>query len=247
MDIGIITLFPEAFAALNCGVTGRAIKQNLITLHHWNPRDFATDKYRTTDDRPYGGGPGMLMKVQPLQEAIKQARKIIPNNPKVILASPKGRKFDQTLATNLAARQKPLIFVAGRYEGIDERLIASEIDASWSIGDYVLTGGELPIMVIIDTITRLLPGTLNDDLSAKCDSFVTGLLDYPHYTRPETINGLTVPAVLLSGNHAAIKKWRIKQSLGKTWLHRPDLLAKIQLNELQEQLLTEFIQEHRGK
>ncbi|MGD9153282.1 MAG: tRNA (guanosine(37)-N1)-methyltransferase TrmD [Gammaproteobacteria bacterium] len=239
MEMGIITLFPEMFDALNFGVIGRAIKQNIINLQFWNPRDFTTDKHRTVDDRPYGGGPGMLMKAQPLQDAIKTAKNKI-KNAKVIYVSPQGQRFDQAAAKKMA-NNSGIIFLAGRYEGIDERLIGTDIDEEWSIGDYVLTGGELAIMVMVDAITRLLPNVLGDEESAAADSFMDGLLDHPHYTRPEILNGLAVPEVLLSGNHAEIAKWRLKQALGRTWLRRPDLLEKMQLNKLQKNLLKEFI------
>jgi tRNA (guanine37-N1)-methyltransferase len=245
MEIGLITLFPEMFDALNYGVIGRAIKQNIIKLQHWNPRDFTCDKHRTVDDRPYGGGPGMLMKAQPLQDAIKTARGKIKNT-KVIYVSPQGKPFTQAAAKNMASHKK-IIFLAGRYEGIDERLIETDVDEEWSIGDYVLTGGELAVMVMIDAIVRLLPNVLGDEQSAKLDSFVDGLLDHPHYTRPEVLNGTQVPKVLLSGNHAEITKWRLKQSLGRTWLRRPDLLKKIKLNKLQQDLLQEFIDESRKR
>jgi tRNA (guanine37-N1)-methyltransferase len=243
MEMGIITLFPEMFDALNFGVIGRAIKQNIINLQFWNPRDFTTDKHRTVDDRPYGGGPGMLMKAQPLQEAIKASKNKI-KNAKVIYVSPQGQRFDQAAAKKMA-NNSGIIFLAGRYEGIDERLIGTDIDEEWSIGDYVLTGGELAIMVMVDAITRLLPNVLGDEESAKADSFMDGLLDHPHYTRPEVLNGLAVPEVLLSGNHAEIARWRLKQALGRTWLRRPDLLEKMQLNKLQKNLLKEFINELR--
>jgi len=244
MEIGLITLFPEMFDALNYGVIGRAIKQNIIKLQHWNPRDFTTNKHRTVDDRPYGGGPGMLMKVPPLQDAISDSRKKM-KDAKVIYVSPQGRRFDQTAAKKMAT-QKGIIFLAGRYEGIDERLIETDVDEEWSIGDYVLSGGELAVMVMIDAITRLLPNVLGDEQSAEMDSFMDGLLDHPHYTRPETLNKLAVPKVLLSGNHAEITRWRLKQSLGRTWLRRPDLLEKIKLDELQQDLLKEFINDIRG-
>jgi tRNA (guanine37-N1)-methyltransferase len=256
MEIGVITLFPEMFTAINYGITGRAVEKKIINLHFWNPRDYTKNKHRTVDDRPYGGGPGMLMKAQPLQDAIRAAKKKLTyhsekndnKKTKVIYVSPQGRKFNHKLARETAAACETIIFVAGRYEGIDERLFNTDIDEEWSIGDYVLTGGELPIMVIIDSITRLLPGALGDEMSAQQDSFAEGLLDYPHYTRPEVLNDLGVPKVLLSGDHKEIEKWRLKQALGKTWLKRPELLQKIQLNKLQQSLLEEFIKEHnRGK
>jgi tRNA (guanine37-N1)-methyltransferase len=244
MNIGIITLFPEMFEALHFGITGRAIENNLINLYYFNPRDFATDKHRTVDDRPYGGGPGMLMKVQPVQDAILKAKTAMNSAAKVVYVSPQGRLFDQKTAEEMSNRQS-IIFLAGRYEGIDERLIQTEIDEEWSIGDYILSGGELALMVIIDALTRLLPNALGDELSAEQDSFSNGLLDYPHFTRPETIHHLNVPKVLLSGNHQAIMRWRLKQSLGRTLLKRPDLLNVRKLGILEQELLSEFINEHK--
>nr|WP_298414981.1 tRNA (guanosine(37)-N1)-methyltransferase TrmD [uncultured Halomonas sp.] len=251
MWIGVVTLFPEMFDALSDhGVTGRAVKQGLLTLDFWNPRDFATDRHRTVDDRPYGGGPGMLMKVDTLCSAIHAARtegeRRFGTSPKVIYLSPQGRPLDQAGVRQLAA-SGPLIVVAGRYEGIDERVVESEIDEEWSIGDYVLSGGELPAMVLIDAAARLVPGVLGHEASALEDSFADGLLDCPHYTRPEVIDGRRVPDVLLSGNHAAIRRWRLKQSLGRTWLRRPDLLKSQTLSAEQRSLLEEFIEEYADK
>nr|WP_298380278.1 tRNA (guanosine(37)-N1)-methyltransferase TrmD [uncultured Halomonas sp.] len=248
MWIGVVTLFPEMFDALtNHGVTGRAVKQELLTLDFWNPRDFATDRHRTVDDRPYGGGPGMLMKVDTLCSAIHAARaegkQRFGISPKVIYLSPQGRPLDQAGVKQLAS-DGPLVVVAGRYEGIDERVVESEIDEEWSIGDYVLSGGELPAMVLIDAAARLVPGVLGHEASAAEDSFVNGLLDCPHYTRPEVIDGRRVPEVLLSGNHGAIKRWRLKQSLGRTWLRRPELLKSQTLSAEQQRLLDEFIEEY---
>lgn len=245
---GIVTLFPQMFTALTGeGVIARAVNKGLLEFQLWNPRDFTSDKHQTVDDRPYGGGPGMLMKVEPLQAAIQAARKAAGANSKVIYLSPQGRKLDQAGVEELAANPASLILVAGRYEGIDERLIASEIDEEWSIGDYVLSGGELAAMILIDTVSRLVPGVLGHQDSAQEDSFATGLLDCPHYTRPEEINGQRVPEVLLSGNHAAIERWRLQQSLGRTWLRRPDLLAKQELTAKQQDLLTEFIREYETR
>ncbi|HCU05487.1 MAG: tRNA (guanosine(37)-N1)-methyltransferase TrmD [Gammaproteobacteria bacterium GWE2_42_36] len=246
MEIGIITLFPEMFDALKLGITGRAIANKLITLSTINPRDFTTDKHHTVDDRPYGGGPGMLMKVEPLEKAIKQAKANLTPQAKVIYVSPQGKRFNQSMAGQ-AATENQLIFVAGRYEGIDERLLDTLVDEEWSIGDYILSGGELAIMVIVDTIARLLPGALGDEASIEQESFSEGLLEYPHYTRPEIINGLAVPSVLLSGDHQAIATWRLKQALGKTWLRRPDLLQTLQLDALQTRLLNEFIKDYEEK
>ena len=241
VSFSVITLFPEMFRALEYGITGRALREGIIRLECFNPRDYTTDRHRTVDDKPYGGGPGMLMKVQPLRDAIKAAK--TATNTKVVYLSPQGRRVDHDYLSSLPANSN-WIFVAGRYEGIDERLLHSDIDEEWSIGDYVLSGGELAAMVIIDCITRTLPGALGDDNSASQDSFVDGLLDYPHYTRPEVINGLTVPAVLVSGDHAAIRRWRLQQALGKTWLKRPDLLVRKQLTDEQRDLLNEFIREN---
>jgi tRNA (guanine37-N1)-methyltransferase len=231
-------------AITNQGVTGRAVKSGLIELHCWNPRDFTTDKHRTVDDRPYGGGPGMLMMVEPLKQAIVAAKAAAGDGAKVIYMSPQGRKLDQQGAAELAANEK-LILVAGRYEGIDERIIESYVDEEWSIGDFILSGGELPAMTLIDAVARLVPGVLGHNQSAEQDSFSDGLLDCPHYTRPETLDGKSVPSVLLSGNHREIEKWRLKQQLGRTWLRRPDLLQNLALTEEQVRLLSEFQQEYQ--
>ena len=208
---------------------GRAIKQQQLTLQCFNPRDYTEDKHRTVDDRPYGGGPGMLMKVEPLYKAVMAAKDAAGDTPpaKVVYLSPQGQKLNQQLLVDSAAAEQDLILIAGRYEGIDERIIESLVDEEWSIGDYVLSGGEFAAMVVVDGIARLLPGVLGDDESALQDSFMQGLLDYPHYTRPEKVNSQSVPAVLLSGDHQAIQRWRLKQSLGRTWLRRPDLLDVI--------------------
>jgi len=243
MWFGIVTLFPEMFETFSQqGVIGRAVKQGKLSINIWNPRDFTHDNYQTVDDRPYGGGPGMLMKIQPLRDAIQAAKAAAGDGAKVLYMSPQGRKFDQQGAGELVASDK-LIFVAGRYEGIDERLIQAEVDAEWSIGDFVLSGGELPAMTMIDAISRLVPGVLGHELSAEQDSFSDGLLDCPHYTRPEVFEGQGVPPVLLSGNHEHIRQWRLKQSLGRTWQRRPDLLDKLELNDEQRSLLAEFKRE----
>ena len=243
MWFGIVTLFPEMFETFSQqGVIGRAVKQGKLSINIWNPRDFTHDNYQTVDDRPYGGGPGMLMKIQPLRDAIQAAKAAAGDGAKVLYMSPQGRKFDQQGAGELVASEK-LIFVAGRYEGIDERLIQAEVDAEWSIGDFVLSGGELPAMTMIDAISRLVPGVLGHELSAEQDSFSDGLLDCPHYTRPEVFEGQSVPPVLLSGNHEHIRQWRLKQSLGRTWQRRPDLLDKLELNDEQRSLLAEFKRE----
>lgn len=243
MRLGVISLFPQMFEAITeYGVTGRAVSQGILSLNYWNPRDFTHDRHRTVDDRPYGGGPGMVMKVAPLNDAIMAARQQLGEDVTVAYLSPQGRTLDQQALKQLASREK-MILVAGRYEGIDERLIEKQIDEEWSIGDYVLSGGELAAMVLIDGMARLLPGVLGDENSAEQDSFAAGLLDCPHYTRPEKLFDQTVPEVLLGGDHEAIRKWRLKQSLGRTWLRRPDLLAKQTLTDEQKALLEEFIAE----
>lgn len=244
MWFGVVSLFPEMFRAITeHGITGRAVKEGLIDVKIWNPRDFTHDRHRTVDDRPYGGGPGMLMKIQPLRDAIHAAKKAAGTEAKVIYLSPQGRMLDQEGVQELA-QSKKIILVAGRYEGIDERVVKAEIDEEWSIGDYVLSGGELASMTLIDAVSRFVPGTLGHKDSAQEDSFADGLLDCPHYTRPELFEGQKVPEVLLSGNHAHIKRWRLKQSLGRTWLRRPDLLENRSLSGEEEKLLSEFITEH---
>ncbi len=242
MWFGIVTLFPEIFSALECGITGRALKEKLIEMACWNPRDFTQNKHRNVDDRPYGGGPGMVMMAQPLQDAIRAAKIAAPQASSVIYLSPQGKRFDQRAAEQML-QKKNLILVAGRYEGVDERLLELEVDEEWSLGDYVLSGGELAAMVIIDAITRLIPGALGHEDSAAQDSLSTGLLEYPHYTRPECFQGHNVPDVLMSGNHQQIERWQLKQSLGRTWQKRPDLLAKKELTSLEQALLTEFKKE----
>lgn len=247
MWFGIVSLFPEMFEAVTrYGVTGRAVRNELISVQCWNPRDFTHDRHRTVDDRPYGGGPGMLMKVQPLRDAINAARAAAGDGARVIYLSPQGRRLDQTGVAELAQAQR-LILVAGRYEGIDERLIQSEVDEEWSLGDFVLSGGELPAMVLIDAVSRLLPGVLGHSDSAVEDSFYEGLLDCPHYTRPEVLDGMQVPEVLLSGNHEQIRRWRLKQQLGRTWARRPELLEQIELDPEQHALLSEYIREAKGQ
>lgn len=249
MWCGIVTLFPEMFRALtDYGITGRAIKQGLVQIQYWDPRDFAQDKHQTVDDRPYGGGPGMVMQVYPLRDAIQAARKAAGGPAKVVYLSPQGQQLEQSRLCEAARFEERLIFIAGRYEGIDERLLALEVDEEWSIGDYVLSGGELAIMVALDAMIRWLPGALGHEGSAACDSFVDGLLDCPHYTRPEMVEGLRVPEVLLQGNHAEIAKWRLKQRLGRTWLRRKELLDQLDLDPESKALLQEFIREHeRGE
>ena len=242
MWLGVITLFPEMFRAVtDFGVTGRAVKNGLLELHTWNPRDFTHDRHNTVDDRPYGGGPGMLMMVQPLRDAIHAAKAAAGEGAKVIYLSPQGRKLDQQGVSELAQSSR-LILVCGRYEGIDERIIQTEVDEEWSIGDYVLSGGELPAMTLIDSVSRLVPGVLGKQASAEQDSFSDGLLDCPHYTRPESLDGVDVPAVLLSGNHEQIRLWRLQQSLGRTLLRRPELLQNLALTDEQTTLLAQFVE-----
>ncbi len=230
MRVAIVTLFPEMFSALtDYGISRRAVNKQLLTINTWNPRDYTTDRHQTVDDRPYGGGPGMLMMIEPLKAAIDAAKQWLSENgrpSRVIYLSPQGQVLDQAGVADLAARANTenMLLIAGRYEGIDERLLEMEVDEEWSIGDYVLSGGELPAMVLLDSMIRLLPGALGHEDSAAQDSFSDGLLDCPHYTRPEKYQGLSVPSVLLSGNHAAIKQWRLEQSLKRTQKRRPDLL-----------------------
>lgn len=254
MHFGLVSLFPEMFRSLEeFGVVGRAAKKGIISLDCWNPRDFTHDKHRTVDDRPYGGGPGMLMKVQPLQDALHEAKASMlkhieqssgskPISLRTVYLSPQGVRFDHAKAKELAAYDG-VICVCGRYEGVDERLIKSEIDEEISIGDFVLSGGELASMVLLDAVSRLVPGVLGHSESANEDSFANGLLDCPHYTRPEVFMGKPIPDVLKSGNHEKIRRWRLKQSLGRTWQRRPDLLDELELNSEQHQLLQEFIRE----
>jgi tRNA (guanine37-N1)-methyltransferase len=221
------------------GVMGRAVKSGLVEVDFFNPRDYTHDKHRTVDDRPYGGGPGMLMMVQPLTDAINAAKAGAGDTHTVVYLSPQGRKLDHQGVASLT-QTGHLILVAGRYEGIDERVIHSLVDAEWSVGDFVLSGGEIPAMLMMDAITRLVPGVLGHEQSAQQDSFVDGLLDCPHYTRPELLDGQQVPAVLLSGNHEKIRQWRLEQSLGRTWQRRPDLLNLLALTEEQRQLLKSY-------
>ncbi|BCV50462.1 MULTISPECIES: tRNA (guanosine(37)-N1)-methyltransferase TrmD [Shewanella] len=241
MWLGVITLFPEMFRAVtDFGVTGRAVKNGLLEVQTWNPRDFTHDRHNTVDDRPYGGGPGMLMMVQPLRDAIHAAKAAAGEGAKVIYLSPQGRKLTQQGVSELAQSSK-LILVCGRYEGIDERIIQTEVDEEWSIGDYVLSGGELPAMTLIDSVSRLVPGVLGKQASAEQDSFSDGLLDCPHYTRPECLDGLDVPAVLLSGNHEQIRRWRLQQSLIRTLQRRPELFENLALTDEQTTLLAQFV------
>lgn len=254
-------MFPESFVGDRLiGVTGRALRDELISVACFNPREFATDRHRTVDDKPYGGGPGMLMKVAPLREAIsaaKVAAKVAADvdvegavdgaatasaEPEVVYLSPQGRRLTQADLAEWASKGS-VVLVCGRYEGIDERLINTDIDREVSLGDFVLSGGEVPAMAVIDGVTRLLPGAVGDRDSVAQDSFSDGLLDYPQYTRPEEIEGMRVPAVLMSGNHAQIDEWRRKQALGKTWEKRPDLIRDRTLTETEQQLLDEYLSE----
>ena len=245
MRFDVVTLFPEMVESVaSAGVLGRAIKNDLLQLQCWNPRDYTHDRHRTVDDRPYGGGPGMLMKVQPLRDAIQDARRAAGEGVRVSYLSPQGQPLTQHAVKELAQRHG-LILIAGRYEGIDERIIETEVDEEWSIGDYVLSGGELAALVMIDAVARMIPGVLGDEDSAAQDSFMEGLLDCPHYTRPEEIDGLKVPEVLLGGNHKAIEQWRLKQALGRTWLRRPALLNELTLSTEQQQLLQAFQEEYQ--
>ena len=240
---GVVSLFPEMFQTFTeQGVTGRAVKSGKLKVDFFNPRDFTHDKHRTVDDRPYGGGPGMLMMVQPLLDAIRAAKQAAEKKTKVIYLSPQGKTLTQRGVKQLSENES-VILVAGRYEGIDERVIEAEIDEEWSIGDYILSGGELPAMVLMDAVARLVPGVLGHAQSAEQDSFSDGLLDCPHYTRPENLHGQSVPSVLLSGDHQKIKQWREKQSLGRTWQRRPELLNDLALTEEQQRLLDEYQQE----
>jgi len=242
LHIAAVTLFPEMFKAVTeHGITGRAVTNGLLEVSTYNPRDYAANAHRTVDDRPYGGGPGMVMMVEPLKKAIRAAKKDL-GRARVIYMTPQGQKMEQKAVKEMSARQE-IILVAGRYEGIDERVITSEIDEEWSIGDYVLSGGELPAMVLIDAMARIIPGVLGHDDSAKEDSFYNGLLDYPHYTRPEKFDDMSVPEVLMGGDHKLIQRWRLKQALGRTWERRPDLLVAIELEDAQQALLNEYIQE----
>ena len=247
MQFDVITLFPPMFDAITQhGITSRALEQKRYELQLWNPRDFTENNYRTVDDRPYGGGPGMVMLVEPLERAIVAAKQRQLEagvaKPRVIYLSPQGRLLDHKIVMELAA-EPGLILLAGRYEGVDERLLERQVDDEISIGDYVLSGGELAAMVLMDSIVRHIPGVLGDADSAAQDSFFDGLLDCPHYTRPEDYQGERVPPVLMSGNHADIKRWRLKQALGRTWLRRPEVLAQRKLSKEELFLLEEFKRE----
>ena len=243
MQIGVVSLFPEMVSqVVEYGVVGRAVERQLLSIECRNPRDYAEDVHRTVDDRPYGGGPGMVLKYEPTARAIAEAKRDMPKGSPVICLSPAGKTFDQGEAQRLAELEG-FVLLAGRYEGIDERLIENEVDEELSLGDFVLSGGEIAAMAVIDAVTRLLPGVLGDDESAVQDSFMNGLLDHPHYTRPEDLDGKRVPAVLLSGDHARIARWRLKQALGRSFLRRPDLVKKLDLDSEQQKLLDEFLKE----
>jgi tRNA (guanine37-N1)-methyltransferase len=253
MQVGLVTLFPGMFSALTeYGVTGRAIRNRQVNLRYWNPRDFTTDKHRTVDDRPYGGGPGMLMKTGPLTQAIqaaKHAATTTSTSPRVVYLSPQGKPLDQATVIRLAqqAQTSGLVLLCGRYEGVDERLLTTQVDEECSLGDFVLSGGELAAMALLDAIIRRLPGVLGDAESALQDSFEDGLLDHPQYTRPEVFEGQAVPEVLLSGDHARIARWRAQQRLKATWRKRPDIVQKLQqggaLSREQQTLLESLILE----
>lgn len=243
MRFDAVTLFPDLVALVGgFGVTGRALDRGLLELVTWNPRDVAGNRHRSVDDRPYGGGPGMVMQAEPLRRTLARIRADRGADAPVIALGPQGERFDQAMAQALA-RGPGAILISGRYEGIDQRFVDAEVDFELSLGDFVVSGGDLPAMVVIDAVTRLLTGVLGDEDSAAQDSFSAGLLDHPHYTRPEVSGGREVPSVLLSGDHAAIARWRLKQALGRTWLHRPDLLEEMDLSTEQRRLLREFIAE----
>lgn len=244
MQLGIVSLFPEMFNAVtDHGISGRAVRSGLVNLEFYNPRDFTTDKHRTVDDKPFGGGPGMLMKTEPLIAAIAAAKQAVGESAKVIYLSPQGKTLKQESIIELAQRDS-MILLCGRYQGIDNRLVENEVDEEWSLGDFVISGGELAAMTLVDAMTRFQPGALGDEDSALEDSFSNGLLHSPEYTRPQSIDGEGVPEVLLSGDHEAIRRWRVKQSLGATWLKRPDLLEAKTLEQEQVELLEQFKQEY---
>jgi len=245
MQIAVITLFPEFVqSAVQVGVLGRAVERGQVNIRAISPREFADDVRRTVDDRPYGGGPGMVLKVEPTRLALRAARSKLPVGSRCIYLGADGAPLTQRKVNELRALPG-MVLLAGRYEGVDERLLSTEVDETISIGDYVLSGGELPALVLIDAIVRTLPGVLGDDESAQQDSFVNGLLDWPHYTRPEEFEGMKVPEVLLGGNHEAIRRWRLKQALGRTWLRRPELLLHRTLSAEEQRLLDEFKAEQR--
>jgi len=251
VHIGVVTLFPEMFAAVtDYGVSGRAINNGLLKLQYWNPREYATDRHGTVDDRPFGGGPGMLMKTDTLVAAIRGARESFPatidsGQQRTVYLSPQGKALDHQKVVELAQLQG-LVLVCGRYQGIDSRVVATEIDEEISLGDFILSGGELAAMALLDAIARLQPGALGDKDSAQQDSFAEGLLHCPQYTRPQQFEGIGVPEILLSGDHEAIRRWQLKNSLGTTWLKRPELLDALELSEEQQELLDQFKSEHQS-
>lgn len=246
MHVAVVTLFPELVGQVAAyGVVGRAKQRALLSLVYESPRDYASDVHRTVDDRPYGGGPGMVLKYEPAARAIAAAQARMPDGSPVICLTPQGRVFDQATARRLAGLPG-FVLLAGRYEGIDERLLETAVDEELSLGDFVLSGGEIAAMAVIDAVSRLLPGVLGDAESAVQESFEHGLLDFPHYTRPESVDGRRVPAVLLSGDHQRIARWRHKQALGRSYLRRPDLFRKLELSREEKALLDEYLKE-RGR
>ncbi len=243
MRVAVVTLFPEmVMAVARYGVTARAVERGLLEIVCRNPRDFARGRHRRVDDRPYGGGPGMVMMYEPVRAAIAAARDALGDASRTVHLSPQGRRIEQEDIRRLA-RGAPPVLLCGRYEGIDERLLDAEVDEELSLGDYVLSGGELAAMVVIDAVTRLLPGVLGHEDSADADSFANGLLDFPHFTRPDTVAERKVPEVLISGDHGAIRRWRLKQSLGRTWERRPDLLRGRRLGPEERALLEEYMRD----
>ena len=243
LQVGVVTLFPEMFAALECGgVTARAMQRGLLSLQRWNPRDYTDDRHRTVDDRPYGGGPGMVMLVKPLRAALSAAKREMGEGTHCVYLSPQGRRLDQAGVEELKGRGR-LLLLCGRYEGVDERVIERDVDEEWSIGDYVLSGGELAAMVLIDAMARCIPGALGHEDSAAEDSFATGLLDCPHYSRPEELDGQRVPRELLSGHHEEIRRWRLRQALARTMRRRPDLLRALSPDGEQRSLLDDLLNE----
>ena len=242
----VVGLFPDLVEAfLEVGVIGRAVREKRFSCTHFNPRDYAADARKTVDDRPFGGGPGMVMMIDPLRRAVRAARRTLSDGAPVLLLSPQGERFDQAMARELAA-SPGFALVAGRYEGVDERFAANEVDGELSLGDYVLSGGELAALVVLDVVTRLLPGVVGNPDSVVAESHVDGLLDYPHYTRPEVDGESRVPAVLLSGDHGAVDRWRRREALGRTWRRRPDLLLDRELGDSDRQLLASYIEENRA-
>ena len=242
--LAVIALLPELVEPVcRTGVVGRACERGLLSVNLISPRDFTSDRHRTTDDRPYGGGPGMVLKYEPVRDAIRAARTELPEERAEFVLSAKGKRFDQAVARKLAAGSG-LLLVAGRYEGIDERIVKGEVSGELSLGDFVLSGGELAAAVVIDAVARLLPGVLGHEESALHDSHMEGLLGHPQYTRPEVVDGMRVPDPLLGGHHEAIRRWRLKQALGVTWLRRPELLERREMTPEEQELLQEFMREY---